>query len=163
LEKAKRYDEEAITALYKHFYPRIYRYIAFRVSDKEMAKDLTAEVFVRMIDTIKSVRSSLQAWLYRVANNLVIDYYRTKGKAASNEANADESTLSTRDHAPRILNQELLRKALLKLSADAQTVINLKFTQGYTNQEIAEVIGKSEGAVKVIQFRALRRLKELIQ
>lgn len=116
-----------------------------------------------MVDNIRSVHSSLSAWLYRIANNLVIDYYRSKAKAATVERDPDDSLVTTRDHAPRILNQERIRKVLLKLSPEAQTVINLKFIQGYTNLEVAEVLGKSEGAVKVIQFRALRRLKELMQ
>lgn len=167
LTKAKKDETAAFGEIYNLFFKRIYTFIYYRVSHKETAEDLAEEVFLKAYTKLSSVKAakSLEAWLYQIARNLVIDYYRGKKEqlgleAVENSLIYEETVLDTLNlnHQQIIINQ-----LLQNLPADYQQVIRLKFFENLSNNIIAELTGKSEGAIRVIQFRAITKLRKLFE
>jgi len=168
-ERAKALDTRALESIYDEYSEKIYRYIYHRVGDPDVAEDLTALTFTKMLEAIhsgKGWRTSFSGWLYRIAHNIIVDYYRQKGRAqhVSLEAglplraeNADPFQA-----AARSLQQEALREAINQLTPEQAHVIVMRFLEGYSIAEVAEAMGKSEGAVKALQFRAVERLRRLM-
>ena len=165
IEKAKKFDPEALSNLCTHYYPKIFRYVFYKVKTREEAEDITNEVFARMVKNINKQRDSFQAWLFRIASNLVVDYYRSNTN--KNNILQTENQLQPLQN---IKNNDLdgiyllknLKQLLFKLTEEQQKVIILKFFEGYNNQEIADIMNKSIGAIKALQFRALIALKKLV-
>lgn len=166
LIQAKAGSENALTILYNHYFERIYRFIFYRVSHKETAEDLTEDVFVKLFAKLKTLEQSaaFEGWLFQIARNQVIDYYRKKKQTVSLEE--IENTLEYESNIIETVNlqteQKIFLKLLKKLSDEQQQVIKLKFIEDLDNAVIANMIGKSEGAIRVIQHRAIAKLKELI-
>lgn len=169
VERAKRYEPQALAELCKLYYRDIYSYIYYRVSSVEDAEDLTNDVFLRMVESICSCRSSGEksflAWLFRIANNSVVDYYRRR--AVRHHLPLDERHLPSHD-GPEVsveakLTRERLQRALPKLTDEQQQVIILKFVEGLSNAEIAQILGKSEGAIKSLQHRGLVSLRRILE
>jgi RNA polymerase sigma-70 factor (ECF subfamily) len=168
LERAKAGDSEAFGQLYDECIERIYRYIFFRVTDEQTAEDLTSQVFFKAwenLDRCKSTGAPFIAWLYTIARNAVIDYYRTRKNTVALDAAA---TLASDELAPdkRMELQfetESLREALQELTPDQQRVVVLKFISGMSTDEIAQHLGKRPGAVRALQMRALQALAGILQ
>lgn len=168
LERAKAGDSEAFAQLYDDCIERIYRYIFFRVTDEQTAEDLTSQVFFKAwenLDRCKSTGAPFIAWLYTIARNAVIDYYRTRKNTVALDAAA---TLASDELAPdkRMELQfetESLREALQELTPDQQRVVVLKFISGMSTDEIAQHLGKRPGAVRALQMRALQALAGILQ
>ena len=167
LTKAKKGETAAFGEIYNLFFKRIYTFIYYRVSHKETAEDLAEEVFLKAYTKLSSVKSakSLEAWLYQIARNLVIDYYRGKKEqlgleAVENSLVYEDTILDTLDLSHQ---QAVINKLMRNLPADYQQILRLKFFENLKNEVIAELTGKSEGAVRVIQFRAIAKLKELFE
>ncbi|MCL5774930.1 MAG: sigma-70 family RNA polymerase sigma factor [Patescibacteria group bacterium] len=167
LNKAKKGETAAFGELYNFFFKKIYTFIYYRVSHKETAEDLAEEVFLKAYAKLNSIKEagSLEAWLYKIARNLVIDYYR--GKKERVELSEVENTLTYEDTVIDLLNlnhqQQILNKLLKALPQDQQQIMRLKFFEGLENSVIAELTGKTEGAIRVIQFRAITKLRELFE
>lgn len=167
LERANAFDREALGEIYDTFHPKIYRYIFARVGNGSLAEDLAGEVFLRMLEGIRrgsEMQNSLSGWLYRVAHNLVVDHYRAEppdGKAPNEEELVSDSENPGRA-LEDALHVERLRSAIIELTEDQQKVVVLKFVEGMRNSEIADVLGKTEGAVKSLQHRALASLTRLL-
>jgi RNA polymerase sigma-70 factor (ECF subfamily) len=167
LERARQYDEAALGELYDHYGPRIYAYVYRRVSDAQLAEDLTGDVFLRVLQAIQSERfwqTSFQAWLYRIAHNLVVDHYRRKGH---DDIELEDWLASTEDGPDVALTAQLSRQrlaaAIKRLTDDQQQVLALRFGQGLTARETAEVVDKSVGAVEALQHRALGALRRIFE
>lgn len=168
IRRAKEYDPNAFAEIYERYYQRIYNYVYYRVSDGVTAEDLCSEVFIKALEAIESFTFRgvpFSAWLYRIASNLVIDHYRRQPD--NPELPLDESRPLVADDNPggsleRHFNHQELRQALKDLTRDQQQVIVLKFVDGLTNGEVAHILGKSEGAVKSLQHRALASLGRLM-
>lgn len=166
LFKAKAGKEEALTQLYNHYFERVYRFIYYRVSHREVAEDLTEDVFVKLFKYLPTLKqtAAFEGWLFQIARNQVIDYYRSKKHIVAIEE--IENTLEYETNIVDIVNlkteQTLLIKLLKELSADQQLVIKLKFIEDLPNETIAHIIDKPEGTVRVLQHRAIARLKELL-
>jgi len=167
LERVLEYDQSAIAAIYDRYATRIYGYLYHRVGNAYLAEDLTATVFVRMLEAIRSSkawRTSFSGWLYRIAHNLVVDHFRSgaqdKQVPLDDWSPSDEEPPA--DAAEHSLLGEHLRGAIGRLTEEQGTVISLKFLEGMSNAEVAGVIGKSEGAVKSLQFRGLAALRQLM-
>jgi len=162
LERARVFDVEALGQVYDSYHLRIYRYIYARVGNSSLAEDLTAEVFTRMLEAIRSKRAwreSLSGWLYRIAHNLVVDYYRRRpreGLPLNERLVAGQETPSVVVEGK--LQETSLREAIASLTEEQQQVVTLKFIEGLTNNEVARLLGKTEGAVKALQYRALASL-----
>jgi RNA polymerase sigma-70 factor (ECF subfamily) len=167
LERAREYDQAAIAEIYDRYSLRIYNYIYHRLGSAHLAEDLTASVFVRMLEAIRSSRAwrtSFSGWLYRIAHNLVVDHFRT-GQEDKNLPLEDwpiPSSEHPADAAERSLAQQRLRLAISGLTEAQGLVITLKFIEGMSNAEVAALMGKSEGAVKSLQFRGLAALRRLM-
>ncbi len=153
-------EPQDVSALYDRFAPELYRYIYHRLGAKAVAEDLTAEVFVRVMQGERAP-DDWRAYLYRVAHNLVIDSVR---KYPHILEHVDESVPDERNdpHAQAELAEEArrLRKAIARLSPDQQQVVVLKFLEEMTNAEVAKILNKPEGAIKSLQHRALDNLRE---
>lgn len=164
LDRAREYDTEALGDLYDRYAGRIYAYICYRVGDETLAEDLTASVFVKMLRAIRSSRSwnkSFSAWLYRIAHNAVVDHFRRRDRAE--ELPLDERLVATGDNPPEsvtaMARATAVGEVLGALTEDQQLVIIYKFFEGYSNREVAGMMGKTEGAIKSLQYRALASLR----
>jgi RNA polymerase sigma-70 factor (ECF subfamily) len=170
IQAAQQGDDEACTVLYNRHYDAVYRYCYYRVGNVDLAQDLTSEVFVRMVDkldTFKARGRPLLAWLYTIARNLITDMQRQQGKPALRPLN-EASGLQTSDEVElskgmdRKLEANCLAAALRHLTEEQRRVILLKFMEDLSNKQVARMLGKTEGAVKSLQHRALRALRRAI-
>ncbi len=157
-------DQEAFAHLYDAYLERIYRYVYFRVADDELAEDITSQVFLKVwekLDTYQAGQSPFIAWLYRIAHNTVIDYYRTKKVSIPLDA-ANPVELSQDDEIDEKLDMQTisqqLREAMQELTDEQQQVLILKFVNGLSTSEIAQQLGKQRGAVRALQMRGLQGL-----
>ncbi len=163
--KAKSGDQTAFGQIYQIFFQKIFQFIYFRVSHKEIAEDLTEEVFLKAHSKIKSLGNghSFSGWLYQIARNAVIDYYRSK-KLTVDLADV-ENTLEYETNVVDLVNlgyqQAKLLKLIKELSAQEQAVIKMKFLEDLDTVEIAQILDQSEGSIRVIQHRALTKLIQL--
>ncbi len=169
-EQARALDQGALATIYDTYSDKIYRYIYHRVGDPDVAEDLTALTFTKMLEAIhsgKEWRTSFSGWLYRIAHNLVVDYFRRKGRVqhVSLEAGLPlrAEGLDPYQEASKTLQQEALRQAISQLTPEQATVIVMRFLEGYSIAEVAKAMGKTEGAVKALQFRAVERLRQLMK
>ena len=167
-------EEAVIEALYDLYADRIYRYILARTGAIEVAQDLTGELFLRVARHIGSFRldgrrpaASVSAWLYRIAANLVADSHRAgqRKRAASldDEAERPDGRPGPCEEIERSELLQQLRVALDRLSEEQRLVVIGKFADEMSNQEIADWLGKSEGAIKSLQHRALRSSGRLLR
>jgi RNA polymerase sigma-70 factor, ECF subfamily len=165
--RAKTYDPDALGTIYERYYQGIYRYVYYRVSDSSLAEDLTGDIFLKMLHGIQSYSIQgvpFSAWLYRIARNRVIDHMRRQPEKADlqlEEARVESIASSDTDLENALQREELLR-AVQVLTADQRQVIILKFIDDLDNATIAKVLGKTEGAVKSLQHRALDTLRQFI-
>ena len=163
LDKDRSLDRDGLAAVYDEHHQPIYRYVYRQVGEVETARDLTAEVFHRLLRAAQRGRAPdrhLKAWLYRTAHNIVVDHYRRQRHRQ--HLPLDEAMVDADDDpvesAECHLSEAQVRAALRGLTPDQQQVIVLKFLEGLSNQEVADVIGKPVGAVKSLQHRALAAL-----
>ena len=167
LERARAYDAAALGELYDRYAPRVYGYIHRRVGDAFLAEDLTGDVFVRVLQAIRSERlwrTSFRAWLYRIAHNVVVDHYRRQPQGAP--VALDEVQLAAGgdrlpDLAQDALDRAWLRGAIRRLTPEQQEVLALRVGEGLTARETARVMFKTTGAVEALQRRALATLRRL--
>lgn len=157
-------DQEMFARLYQTYIDRIYRYVYFRVADDNLAQDITSQVFMKVwekLDTYQPGQSPFMAWIYRIARNTVIDYYRTKKFTISIE-NARPAELSHHDEVDEKLDIQIesqkLRTALRGLTKEQQQVLLLKFVDGLSTTEIAKKLKKQAGAIRALQMRGLQGL-----
>jgi len=163
LQRARQYDTDALAQIHDTYYGPLFRYIAFRVSDRDTAEDLTSEVFARFLGALRQrnpPETTLRGWLYAVAANVVSDHMRKRYRAP--QVDLDEALVS-RDDGPAELAEAAmtradLRQALTHLTEEQQHVIALRFGRELPIQEVARTIGKTEGAVKQLQARAIAAL-----
>ncbi len=166
LRQAQAGADAALSSIYNHYFERVYRFIFYRVSHKETAEDLTEEVFVKIFKNLRKLEqpAAFEGWLFQIARNRVIDYYRSKRQIVPLEE--IENTLEYETNIVDLVNlkteQTLFIKLLKELTAEQQQVIKLKFLEDIDNAAIAEIMEKTEGAIRVIQHRAINKLKELI-
>ena len=168
IERAQRFEPEAVAELYRRHLGEIYRYCLFRIGDEAAAEDLTEEVFLNMVQALPRYTDRgipFVAWLYRIARARVVDYQRQRARRPT-EALAD--TLA--DAAPSPEMQALahaesreLQAAMARLSDHYQMVLQLRFIEGCDLEETARRMGKTMGATKVLQHRALRKLAEWLE
>ncbi len=164
--KAKGGDAQAFAQIYDALVKPVYRYIYYRV-EEAIAEDLTEETFLKTWQNLKKYKKGkypFSAWVFRIAHNLVVDYYR-KNKTTDiideNLADPHEDS-NPAQQADIKLTQIRLRKVIRCLPENYQQVIIFKYINDFDNKEIASAIGKSEGAVRTIEFRALERLRSLL-
>ncbi len=170
LERAGRADLQALGEIYDRYVERIYSYIYHRVGQVELAEDLTGQVFMRMLEAIRSGRgwqTSFSGWLYRIAHNLVIDYYRRRSRASFVDIDETPPIAVVEEEPSRrvqaALDREDLLAALKQLTEEQAQVITLRFLEGLSIAEVAAIMGKNEGAIKALQYRAIIALRRIMQ
>lgn len=169
IQEAIKGEASAFGQLYDHYQPRIYRFILVRVGRREEAEDLTHQVFLNAWKGMPSYESRglpFSSWLYRISRNSLIDFYRTKKNDVSVEevpleALGLDSSLHT--NTEKKLEAARLMRAMQELKADHQEVIVLRFIEEQTIAETAKALNRSQGAVKLLQHRALRNLKQILK
>ena len=167
IAQAQRGDAGAFGELYAKYAGPILRYLYVRVRDQEGAQDLTQEVFVRVIKGIGGFEyrgeKSFLGWLYTIANNVLIGQARRK-RAISTPLDENIELVDPRgqDEVLSIYDRVELQQAISQLTQDQQQVLTLKFFADMTNNEIATAIGRTEGAVKALQHRALQSLQQIM-
>src|SRR3989338_9494788 len=168
IKRAKKGEEEPFGQLYDHYLPQIYRFVLMKVNNRAEAEDLTHDVFMSAWQNLKGYKFQgfpFSSWLYQIARNKIIDHYRTK-KAYVSFENLDEDLLKvvgvSETNLEVTLAVETVKKALTKLTPEQQDVIAMKFIEDLSNDEIARNLGKSEGAVRLLQHRAISNLKEIL-
>jgi len=168
MERARAYDTDALGELYDQYAPLIYAYLYRRVHDAQLAEDLTGEVFVRVLQAIQSEQfwhTSFRGWLYRIAHNLLVDHYRKQPPVPM--LALDEQLVAAQGDPDSALAEQLSHQRLLAaishLTPDQQHVLVLRFGEQLAAREVAEVMGKSVGAVEVLQHRALTALRRILK
>lgn len=165
LDRIRQYDQTALAQVYDENYDRIYRYVFRFVGRVDVAEDLTASVFLRLLTAVRngnSPRTNLVAWLYRVAHNLVVDSFRR----VPEELELGEWLPSHDPDWTHVLDQSLqmerVRRALMQLTPAQQQVIVLRFLEELDSAEIAAILNRTEGAVDALQHRALVALRQAL-
>jgi len=167
---ASDFDEAALGEIYERYESKIYSYIYRRTGAPALAEDLTAQVFLKMLEAIraqKSWHSSFSGWLYRIAHNLVIDHYRRRDRRQY--VSIDDAPILRADKDDPVqasessLDSERLRSAIHRLTTEQGQVISLRFLEGYSISEVAGMMEKTEGAIKALQYRAVATLRGLLE
>ena len=166
IRRVQQRDQEAFTQLYEQHFTRIYRYVALRIGDKMEAEDMAQQVFLNALQSISSFKWKgvpFSAWLFRIAHNQVVDYFRSKKRTA---VPLDES-LASNDNNPQLLTEhkldiEQLLSATKQLTEAQREVISLRFAGELSIAQVAKVMGKSQGAVKALQHSAIVALRKAL-
>jgi RNA polymerase sigma-70 factor (ECF subfamily) len=167
LERAKRFEAQALEDIFDTFSPGIYRYAYHLLGDEDLAKECMSETFSRFLGALKrdsGPDNYLQAYLYRIAHNWVTDLYRSK-VPPSMPLDIDTPSSSAEEPqqvvADEMTNQQL-RKALTLLTPNQRQVITLKYLEDWENEAIAQSLNKRVGAVKALEHRALVALHRIL-
>ncbi len=167
ISRAKQGDKAAISALYRAYVQGIFRYISYRVESDAVAEDLTAEVFLHMVQGLPQyqyTQAPLGAWLFRIAANQVNDHYRRKRHMVAEPISESQPSDDT-DPFRRVEDEEerrQIREALKTLPEDYQTVLILRFMQQLPHTEVAAIMRKSEASIRVMQHRALQAMAKAV-
>lgn len=166
VDRAQRGHRDALEELYLLHFDRIYSYLHLSVGNRHDAEDLTTQTFLRMLEAIGRFRwreVPFSAWLFRIAHNLAMDHFRANRRVQSEEQvpeppGAEES--SAEEQAFDSLGRAGMLEMIERLSPEQRQVLTLKFLYGFANAEVASILGKTEGAVKSLQHRALASLQK---
>lgn len=163
LNRARALDQDALAQIHDRYYDAIYRYISFRINDPQTVEDLTSEVFTRFLVALRdrnAPQNTIRGWLFGAASLVVKEQYRKQRRARWTEL--DESLPGGSDGPEQRVDQRLaeeqLKKAMTDLTEDQQHVLALRFGHGMAIREVAEIVSKSEGSVKMLQARAIAAL-----
>lgn len=167
IRKAQQYDSQALSALCELFFEDVYSYFYYRARDSADAQDLTNDVFLRLVESIRSfepARGPFRTWIFSIAHHRLVDYRRRR--VVWDHEPLVEELVNSHDRptaqAEAHLTRERLRQALDDLTDEQQQVILLKFIEGLSNAEVAQILRKSEGAINSLQYRALRALRQVL-
>ena len=166
------HDEQAFARLYDAYVEAIYRFVYVKLSSKEQAEDVTAEVFLRLWQALQRGQEvrHVRGLLYKIARNLIIDTYRKRGASpdltsvtfSEDDSSSDSETLSDRGTGSRSIEAKadlgLILEQIGQLKDDYQDVLTLRLMDDLSFQDIAEILGKEAGAVRVLHHRALKAL-----
>jgi RNA polymerase sigma-70 factor (ECF subfamily) len=169
VELARSGDKDAFGMLYDHYHVSVYRFVYYRVGSVTLAEDLTGETFFRALRSMNGFRwqgRDFGAWLMTIARNLTTDHFKS-GRNRLEQTTEDMSTLDTETEGPESavlahLTNEALLTALRELPQDQQDCLVMRFLQGMSIAETADVLERSAGAVKQLQLRAVRNLAALL-
>jgi len=159
--------QEVFAELYDEFMPKVFRDIHYKVSNQQLTEDLTSTVFEKALvsfDKYSSDKAAFSTWIFSIARNTLIDYYRTK--KTRQQVPLDEAVEtpsrepSPQEEVEKKAEQECLRGCLARLPEDDQELIRLKFAGEFNNRQIAKMLGLSESNVGVRLFRAVKKLRE---
>jgi RNA polymerase sigma-70 factor (ECF subfamily) len=169
VELARGGDSEAFGQLYDHYHTSVYRFLYYRVGSVPLAEDLTAETFFRALRSMSSFRwqgKDFGAWLMTIARNLAMDHFKA-GRTRLEQTTEDMGTLDSTTEGPEnavlsLLTNEALLEALSQLPTEQRECLVMRFLQGLSIAETADVLGRSAGAVKQLQLRGVRNLAKIL-
>lgn len=160
------FDEDTLIALYEDHSDLIYRYAYRYLSQEDLAEECVSDVFTRFLERVttkKALNGNIKAYLYRMAHNWIVDYYRKRKPDEYLEAESVPSNKSNPElHFSEKQRRERLRKALLNLPDDQRSVVELHVLEQWPHEKVAEVLGKTVEASRALQYRALRNLRQII-
>src|SRR6266540_3656494 len=166
VERGQQGDREALEELYLLHFDRVYSYLHMSVGNRHDAEDLTTQTFLRMLESIRRFRwqsTPFSAWLFRIAHNLAMDHFRAPRRWQPEEE-VPEPIGETEPSAEAAALQSIGRQSMLDLiedlSQEQKQVLTLKFVFNLPNAEVATILGKTEGAIKSLQHRALVSLQK---
>src|SRR5881409_2142029 len=169
VERAQAGDREALEELYLIHFDRIYSYLHVSVGNRHDAEDLTTQTFLKMLEKIGSFKwqsAPFSAWLFRIAHNLAMDHFRSRRRWQPEEEVPEppgEEEPSAELTAMQSIGRESMLKLIDRLSPEQQQVLTLKFVFNFANAEAATILGKTEGAIKSLQHRALVSLQKQLE
>ena len=160
-------NENQLVSLYDEYYDKVAHYAYARIGDKAGAEDIASEVFLKALESLKKYEERgvpMQAWLFKIAHNLVVDHFRkvTKYKTVPIETVEIRAEDDPESSAEINIEMERAAKVMGQLSKDQAEVIKLRFFGGLTAREIGNILDKSEGAVREMQHAALDKLRQLL-
>lgn len=168
VDRAREGDPDAFASLYDRYVERVYRFVLYRVQgDSSLAEDITSEVFLRALRKIRGFQwqgRDVGAWFLTIARNLVLDHFKSgrhRLEVLGVEAEG-EQVVDAEDAALARVSARDLYKAISQLGGEQQEVIYWRFMQGYSVAETAAAMDKSEGAIKALQYRAVKALYKLV-
>jgi RNA polymerase sigma-70 factor, ECF subfamily len=167
VRRAARGDTEAAAVLFDHYYPRVFRYARAKLRDDADAEDVAAEAFARVLKGLGKFKwkgAGFEAWLFRIASNLVVDSLRASSRERAEEDVADD--LAGEGDAPETMVLQMedrkgLEAMLGRLAPDQREVLLLRFGAGLDTHEAGRVMKRNANAIRQLQFRALEKLREM--
>ena len=168
VRRAKENDEAALTQLYEENFDKIYRYIVLKIGDRTEAEDMTQQVFLKAFKSISGYRSKgspFSSWLFRIAHNQMVDYWRKKSKRTTvplEESRVGSSNSNPSSETEQKMDIENLVAATKQLTDLQREVVSLRFAGGLSLAEVAKAMGKSEGAIKALQHSAVVSLRKIM-
>ncbi len=168
VDAARAGDEAALAELYSLYFPRVYRYILARTGNPYDAEDLAEEVFLRMLDAIGRFEwreAPFSAWVFRIAHNAVISQRRRDGARGRSTSLSEALPVGSMGPEEMVENRLALNdimRAAQSLPEAQRQVISFRFAAGLSVSETARAMGKGEGNVKVIQHKAIAKLREML-
>ena len=163
----QREKENRLASLYDEYFDRIARYIYVRLGDRNEAEDLAGEVFVKALESLKSYKERgipMQAWLFRIAHNVLVDHLRKRGRIAT--VPIDGVTIEAREDpvatAEKNIEMERVNEAMQKLTPEQREVVRLRFFGDLSSKEVGAILRKSDGAVREMQRAAVEKLRGLL-
>lgn len=168
IERARSGDVAAFGEIYDTHVDSVYRYLLYRVREPSDAEDLTSEVFTRAFANIHRYKwqgKSFLAWLYTIARNAVTDRRRRDRPTVELDNAYGLAADGPTAHDRAVLGEEVdaLRGAVKHLTGEQQEVLVLRFVENMSSREVATILGKNEGAIRALQFRALGRLRKILR
>src|SRR5204862_3885202 len=166
VDAAQRGDRGALEELYLIHFDRIYSYLHVTVGNRHDAEDLTTQTFLKMLESIGKFRwgsAPFSAWLFRIAHNLAMDHFRARRRWQPEEEVPEppgQVEASAEEEAMQSIGRQSMMELIERLSPEQQQVLTLKFVFNFPNAEVATILGKTEGAVKSLQHRALVSLQK---
>ena len=163
----RRRKEELLARLYDEYYDKIARYISIRIGNQAEAEDIAGEVFLKALESLDSYQergAPMQAWLFKIAHNLLVDYLRKVSKQKTIPIDTLEISdgVNMEEIVERQLQSEELSQVMKQLTPAQREVIGLRFFAGLTSTEVGEILGKSSGAVREMQSAAVKSLRKLM-
>jgi RNA polymerase sigma-70 factor (ECF subfamily) len=165
LRRLKKLEPEVVSDVHSLYFPELYRYAYYRIGDTQLAEDLASDVLLKLLEAVKNghgPKKSLRGWLMGTASNLINEHYRKSYKRPTTQLFEEIHDLN--QNPVRIAEEKdearIVRKALQGLTPDQQHVIALRFSNEYSLEETANIMGKNVNAIKALQFRAISALKK---
>jgi len=167
LRQAQQFDDRALSEIYEIYSPSLYRYAMRLLGNQQVVEECISETFLRFLKALHNSQGPvdhLQSYLYRIAHNWIIDYYRHRKKDPE-ELTDDlpEKTIAVEELAHQNIMISKVREAILSLTMEQQQIIILKYLEGWDNEDIARLLNKNNGAIRGQLFRALNALRKELQ
>ena len=167
VRRAQQGDKEAFADLYESHFDKVYRYLTLKTGSRTEAEDMTQQVFVKAYRSIRSFKwkgPPFSSWLFRIAHNVMVDFFRRQAKRPTVPLN--ESLVAGGEDPMKVVelrfDVERVAAATWRLTDAQQEVISLRFAGGLAIAEVAQAMGKSQGAVKALQHSAIAALRRLL-